>query len=131
SPAPLIDGDAFWKSFGYQASLAREPYAGQEPIASWLFHARTLAIALGPAGLVAALAGLVLLARRRGGLAVAGFPIASLLLFASMPFAFARLDVPALPLLALAAGVALAEVASRLDAWKREKRAFLACLLLV
>jgi hypothetical protein len=108
SPAPLIDREAFFESFRYQASLARVPYEGQDPIPSWLFHARTLALGLGPLGLGASLAGLALLAGRRGGIAVAGLPLAHFGVFVPMPFAFARVDVPVLPPLALAAGFAIA-----------------------
>ena len=120
SPAPLVDSKAFWLGFEFQASLARQPYPGQEPIPSWLFHARTLALALGPLGLLAAVAGAARIGARRGGLAVTTFPLAHLVVFATMPFAFARVDVPALPPLALLAG---AGAASALELLPRRKGA--------
>lgn len=131
SPGPVIDATAFWAGFRFQAGLARQPYEGQEPIPSWWFHARTLGLALGPVGLVASLAGVWRLGRTRSGLAVSSHPLVHLLLFAPMPFAFARVDVPVLPALALLAGTGAAGVAQDLLFRKRVPRPVVALGLLL
>jgi len=114
-PASLLDLTAFWRSFRFQAAAGGQPYFGQDPGPSWWLHSKVLLLSLGPLGFAAAAWGWGSLARARR-VALAGYPVLHLLMFLPMPLFFARIDLPLLPFLTLAAAAGLRRVRGRL-AW--------------
>jgi hypothetical protein len=116
--------DIVWSSAEVREGIARQVnigdrrWLGQEPAPVLLLYGKALLQAFGAVGLLAALAGLALLARRTPtvGLALAGCPLIYLGYMGGKALFFARFALPLVPFGCLFAAYGLAWLWSRLEA---------------
>jgi Dolichyl-phosphate-mannose-protein mannosyltransferase len=118
TPYFLIDLHSALYELKVQYRAADMPKLGQARDGSVVFYLRSLTWGFGWAPAIAAAVGVGWLARedRRRALVLAAFPVALFVYIATADRYFARWLMPAYPVLALLAGVALARVAARLPA---------------
>lgn len=113
NPYVLIDPHEVWRAIEYQANWSKSGrYVGEPMTNGFVFYTWAAGWGVGWAPLVAAVVGAVLLAWRRWRIAVLLLPLVAgyLLVMGPQDRFFARWLIPIVPVLALCAGVAVAEV---------------------
>jgi hypothetical protein len=115
TPYLFLDPDSAWRQLAAQAGAARSPKLGQTGESALWYYLDSLGWGLGWVLTVAALAGAVQIARRdRARAAVLlAFPVALFAYLVLQERFFGRWLLPAYPVLAVLAGVALSEGAAR------------------
>ncbi|CAB4927682.1 unannotated protein [freshwater metagenome] len=132
NPYVLIDPHEVWRAIEYQANWsASGRYVGEPMTNGFAFYTWAAGWGVGWAPLVAAVLGSALLVLRRWRIAVVLLPLVAgyLLVMGPQDRFFARWLIPIVPVLAIAAGVAVAELAGLLR--RRPVRIALATVLAV
>lgn len=113
NPYVLIDPHEVWRAIEYQANWSKSGrYVGEPMTNGFAFYTWAAGWGVGWAPLVAAVLGAVLLVLRRWRIAVMLLPlvVGYLLVMGPQDRFFARWLIPVVPVLAICAGVAVAEV---------------------
>jgi hypothetical protein len=132
NPYVLIDPHEVWRAIEYQANWSKSGrYVGEPMTNGFAFYTWAAGWGVGWAPLVAAVLGAALLAWRRWRIAVVLLPLVAgyLLVMGPQDRFFARWLLPIVPVLAIAAGVAVAEVVGLLRRRPRTVRVALAAVL--